>query len=91
MEIAIKNILNDSQSVISDITEINDNNTTLSFDIEIKINEITLKLNSELNKLNLDGLKEKAKDLRISGISKMKKPDLIKILETEFIKLFPIF
>ena len=84
------NILQDSQSIISDITENNDNNTTISFDIEIKINEITVKLNSELNKLNLDSLKEKAKDLGVSGISKIKKPDLIQILENEFIKLVPI-
>jgi 5-methylcytosine-specific restriction endonuclease McrA len=84
------NILQDSQSIISDITENNDNNTTISFDIEIKVNEITVKLNSELNKLNLDSLKEKAKDLGVSGISKIKKPDLIQILENEFIKLIPI-
>jgi 5-methylcytosine-specific restriction endonuclease McrA len=81
---------NDNQTLISDITETNDNNTTLSFDIEIKISEISVKLNTELNKLNLDGLKEKAKDLKISGISKIKKPDLIQILETEFLKLLPI-
>ena len=35
-------------------------------------------------------LKEKAKDLGVSGISKIKKPDLIQILENEFIKLVPI-
>jgi hypothetical protein len=75
---------------MSDITETNDNNTTSSFDIEIKVTEISVKLNTELNKLNLDGLKEKAKDLKISGISKIKKPDLIQILETEFLKLVPI-
>ena len=84
------NILQDSQSIISDITENNDNNTTISFEIEIKVNEITVKLNSELNKLNLDSLKDKAKDLGVSGISKIKKPDLIQILENEFIKLLPI-
>ena len=83
-------IVNDNQSVISDITETNDNITTLSFDIESKVNELSSKLNAELNKLNLDGLKEKAKDLKISGISKIKKPDLIQILETEFLKLIPI-
>ena len=81
---------NDNQTLMSDITETNDNNTTSSFDIEIKISEISVKLNTELNKLNLDGLKEKAKDLKISGISKIKKPDLIQILETEFLKLVPI-
>ena len=84
------NILQDSQSIISDITENNDNNTTISFEIEVKVNEITVKLNSELNKLNLDSLKDKAKDLGVSGISKIKKPDLIQILENEFIKLLPI-
>jgi 5-methylcytosine-specific restriction endonuclease McrA len=91
MEVSIQNILNDNQSVISDITETIENNTSISsFVIETKFNEILGKLNSDLNKLNLDGLKEKAKDLGISGISKIKKPDLIQILETEFNKLLPI-
>jgi len=91
MEVSIQNILNDNQSVISDITETIENNTSISsFVIETKFNEILGKLNSDLNKLNLDGLKEKAKDLGISGISKLKKPDLIQILETEFNKLLPI-
>ena len=89
MESAIQIILNDNQSVVSDITETIDNSTS-SFVIENKFNEISANLNSELNKLNLDGLKEKAKDLGISGISKIKKPDLIQILETEFNKLLPI-
>jgi len=83
-------ILNDSQSIMSDITETNDTSTILSFEIESKVNELSFKLNVELNKLNLEGLKEKAKDLGISGISKIKKPDLIQILETEFLKLIPI-
>jgi 5-methylcytosine-specific restriction endonuclease McrA len=91
MEVSIQNSLNDNQSVISDITETIDNNTSLlSFVIETKFNEILGKLNSDLNKLNLDGLREKAKDLGISGISKIKKPDVIQILETEFNKLLPI-
>jgi hypothetical protein len=92
MEVSIQNMSNDNQSVISDITETLDNNTSslLSFVIENKFNEILGKLNTDLNKLNLDGLKEKAKDTGISGISKIKKPDLIQLLETEFTKLLPI-
>lgn len=91
MEVSIQNMSNDNQSVISDITETIDNNTSLlSFVIENKFNEILGKLNTDLNKLNLDGLKEKAKDAGISGISKIKKPDLIQLLETEFTKLLPI-
>lgn len=91
MEVSIQNILNDNQSVISDITETIVNNTSISsFVIETKFNEISGLLNSDLNKLNLDGLKEKAKDLGISGISKLKKPELIQILETKFNKLIPI-
>jgi 5-methylcytosine-specific restriction endonuclease McrA len=91
MEVSTQNMLHDNQSVISDITEPIDNNTSISsFVIETKFNEILGKLNTDLNKLNLDGLKEKAKDTGISGISKIKKPDLIQILETEFTKLLPI-
>jgi 5-methylcytosine-specific restriction endonuclease McrA len=91
MEItAVQNIINDNHTVISDITDITDNNHLLSFEIENKFNEISLKLNTELNKLNLDCLKEKAKELKITGFSKFKKPDLIQILEAEFIKLLPI-
>lgn len=89
MEFAIQNNLIDSISVISDITDF-DNNSISSFDIENKINEIVSNLNIELNKLNLDSLKEKAKDLGNSGLSKLKKPEVIQILEGEFIKLFPI-
>jgi 5-methylcytosine-specific restriction endonuclease McrA len=89
METCIQNNLIDSMSVISDLTD-TDNNTTTSFDIENKINEIVSVLNDELNKLNLDNLKEKAKELGINGLSKLKKPEIIQLLETEFFKLLPI-
>ena len=90
MDFSNQNILNDNQSVISDITETIDNNTVTSFDIEKKMSEITVNMNNELNKLNLDILKEKAKELGITGISKLKKPEIIQNLETEFVKLFSI-
>jgi 5-methylcytosine-specific restriction endonuclease McrA len=90
MDFSNQNILNDNQSVISDITETIDNNTVTSFDIEKKMSEITVNMNNELNKLNLDILKEKAKELGITGISKLKKPEIIQNLETEFLKLFSI-
>ena len=80
----------DVQSVISDITDINDTTTVLSFVIEDKIDELRGKVTSELNKLNADVLKEKAKERNISGLSKLKKPDLVLLLETEFLKLLPI-
>ena len=82
MDFSNQNILNDNQSVISDITETIDNNTVTSFDIEKKMSEITVNMNNELNKLNLDILKEKAKELGITGISKLKKPEIIQNLET---------
>jgi 5-methylcytosine-specific restriction endonuclease McrA len=74
----------DNQTVISDITDIN---TVNSFDIELRINEIRVKIDADLNKLNIDGLKEKCKELNLSGISKQKKPELIQTLMSEFNKL----
>ena len=85
MELSINT---DNQTVISDLTDTNDN-TTLSIDLEDKINEIKITLNAELNKLNADNLKDKCKELGISGISKNKKPELVQLLETEFFKLVP--
>lgn len=87
---SIQNINNDNLSVVSDITDLNDGNTISSLDIEDKISEIKMKLNTELNKLNMDNLKEKCKELGINGLSKLKKPELIPILETEFLKLITI-
>jgi 5-methylcytosine-specific restriction endonuclease McrA len=80
----------DNETVISDLTEINDNETTNSFNFEDKLAEIRLNFNGELNKLTLDVLKEKCKEQNINGLSKMKKPDLVQVLETEFFKLLII-
>mgnify|MGYP003345613941 CR=1 FL=1 len=77
----------DNQSIVSDIT---DNNTILSIDIECKLDEINAKTIVELNKMNTDGLKEKCKELGITGFSKMKKPELVSLLSNEFMKLFPL-
>jgi len=90
MEFFNPDTLSDAQSVISDITDINDTTTVLSFVIEDKIDELRGKVTSELNKLNADVLKEKAKERNISGLSKLKKPELVLLLETEFLKLLPI-
>lgn len=80
--------VSDNQTIISDITDTD--NTTLSENFEDKLNEIKINLNSELNKLNTDSLKDKCKELGIIGVSKFKKPELIQSLETEFFKLLPI-
>ena len=90
MELYNPDTLSDVQSVISDITDINDTTTVLSFVIEDKIDELRGKVTAELNKLNADVLKEKAKERNISGLSKLKKPELVLLLETEFLKLLPI-
>jgi hypothetical protein len=90
MELYNPDTLSDVQSVISDITDINDTTTVLSFVIEDKIDELRGKVTTELNKLNADVLKEKAKERNISGLSKLKKPELVLLLETEFLKLLPI-
>jgi hypothetical protein len=74
----------DNQTVISDIT---DNSDKLSNDFEEVINTIKITLNSKLNGLNIDNLRDKCKEIGISGIFKMKKSELIQTLENEFFKL----
>jgi len=75
----------DNQTIVSNITE---NNTISSSDLIQKQDELNIKTELELNKLTMDGLKEKCKENGIVGISKFKKPELVKILLDEFIKLF---
>jgi len=73
----------DNISTVSELTDITDN----SDDNSEKLNDIKTKLNADLNKLTIYSLKDKCKELGISGLSKLKKPDLIQILETEFLKI----
>jgi hypothetical protein len=73
----------DNQSIVSELTENSD--TIENFDV--KIEEIKSKLTNDLNKLNIDLIKEKCKELGITGLSKLKKPELIQLLETEFFKM----
>ena len=89
MEFASEPIPSDNQTVLSDITDNNETNTILSFVIEDKLHEILQLFNAEVNKLNNDAVKEKAKELGISGLSKLKRPDIIQLLEAEFLKLLP--
>lgn len=89
MEFASEPIPSDNQTVLSDITDNNETNTILSFVIEDKMDEIVQLFNAEVNKLNNDAVKEKAKSLGISGLSKLKRPDIIQLLEAEFLKLLP--
>jgi hypothetical protein len=58
-----------------------------SFDIEYKISELKSTITSELHEFNIDRLKDKCKDIGISGLSKLKKPELVSLLEKEFLKL----
>jgi len=74
----------ENQSTVSDITDLFSEN---SENFDIKIEEIKTKLINDLNKLNSDSLKEKCKELGITGISKLKKPELVQLLETEFFKM----
>lgn len=89
MEFASEPIPSDNQTVLSDITDNNETNTILSFVIEDKLHEILQLFNAEVNKLNNDAVKEKAKFLCLSGLSKLKRPDIIQLLEAEFLKLLP--
>jgi hypothetical protein len=89
MEIASEPMPSDNQTVLSDITDNNETNTILSFVIEDKMDEIVQLFNAEVNKLNNDAVKEKAKFLCLTGLSKLKRPDIIQLLEAEFLKLLP--
>ena len=80
MEDICQELNNDNQTVISDITEL--------VNEEVLFNELKTNLNIELNKFTLDNLKEKCKEVNITtGLSKLKKPELIQTLETEFFKV----
>jgi 5-methylcytosine-specific restriction endonuclease McrA len=79
----------DNQSIISDITE----STNLSDNSEEflqKKTEINKILDVELSKLNTDSLKDKCKEYNITILSKMKKQDIINILNVEFEKYWNV-
>ena len=75
----------DNQTNISDITD-KTSSTENSEDFLQKQQEINKLLDIELNKLNIDALKDKAKEYNIIISSKIKKQDLINILNAEFDK-----
>ena len=80
---------NDNQSIISDITE----STNLSDNSEEflqKTTEINKILDAELNKLNAELLKDKCKEYNIAILSKMKKQDIINLLNIEFEKYWNV-
>lgn len=72
----------DTDTVISDIT---DNN---SLDSQ-RQDELRTKTEQNLNNLTNDPLKDKCKELGIKNTFKMKKPELVQSLLTEFMKLIP--
>lgn len=72
----------DCLTIISELTDNSGEN------YENKFDEIKIKLNNELNKLNLDSLKDKCKELNLTGLSKLKKPEFIQLLENEFSKIY---
>jgi len=78
------NINDDVQSIISDITDLSDNSDI----IQQKQNEINVKMETELNKLTIDTLKDKCRQLSITNYSKMKKQELVIILLQDFDKLW---
>jgi len=75
---------NDTQTIISDITE---NSDDIFEDFQQPLNVIKDNLNIELNKLNSDTLKEKCKEYGIGPISKLKKNELVELLLNEFTKI----
>ena len=79
----------DNLSVISDITELTSSSDSSEEFLQKKI-EINKIFNCELNKLNMEALKEKCKENNIGILSKMKKQDVISILNNEFEKTWSI-
>ena len=77
----------DNQTIVSDITDIS---SAISFNMDEKMVETKQKVEDELNKLTMDTLKEKSKDVGINGSYRMKKPELVDSLTTEFMKMVPI-
>jgi 5-methylcytosine-specific restriction endonuclease McrA len=72
----------DNNSSVSDLTDNSDSSGC------IRVEDITSKLRNDLSKLNMEVLKDKCKEIGLSGISKLNKPDLIQMLETEFLKMY---
>jgi 5-methylcytosine-specific restriction endonuclease McrA len=80
--------ITDDKSVISDITNSHDGATVSSAEILQKVEDIRLKTETELSKLTMEELRDKCKDLSIGNLYKMKKPDLVDALLSEFMKLW---
>jgi len=79
----------DNLSSISDITEQTISSDSSEESIQKKI-EISKIFDTELNKLNVDALKDKCKEFNIPILSKMKKLDIINTLNVEFEKFWSI-
>ncbi len=77
----------ETQSVISDITDVNESVSLSSDELQQRQEQIKNILETKLGELTMDTLKDKCKELGIVGISKFKKPELIFALLTEFLKL----
>ncbi len=77
-------LLNDNDSIISDITEPIYTSDTL----EQKKIELNEKLEASLNKFTLDVLKEKCKQLSVVNSYKMKKQELVAAIIQEYDKLW---
>lgn len=74
----------DNITIISDLT---DNNTISSFELDSKIDELVIKLTENLNKLTNDNLKEKCKSIGLPALTRSKKPELIGSLVDEYKKM----
>ena len=80
----------ENQSVISDITELNDNITLSSDEIQQKLDQIRSQIEIKLSELTIDNLKDKCKEIGLGGVSKYKKTELVTGLLTEFLKLWSL-
>ena len=75
----------ENQSIVSDITDLNDSSSSFAEEIQ-KFEQLRVLTESKLSELTIDGLKDKCKELGLGGISKYKKSDFISLLLSEFLK-----
>ena len=67
-----------------------DSNTLSSNEIQQKLDDVCIIFETKLNKLTIDNLQDKCKEIGLVGISKLNKPELVAKLSVEFIKLLNV-
>ena len=72
----------DNQTTISELTDVSDDN------LDARLNEL---IDVQLSKFSADVLKEKCRDAKVPGFSKVKKGELVQLLKQEFLKMASVW